>query len=87
MYCNEYGVPKLELYAVFYFNEKFLSCLAGREFTLRVDIQALSWLNTYSMEQPMIGQWIARLEIISPQNNPPTWHAAPKRRWTQQTDQ
>ena len=57
-----YGAPKLEMYAVFYFMEKFHSYLAGREFTLRVDNQALSWLKTYSMDQAMIGRWIARLD-------------------------
>ena len=50
------------MYAVFYFIEKFHSYLAGREFTLRVDNQALSWLKTYSMDQAMIGRWIARLD-------------------------
>ena len=57
-----YGAPKLEMYAVFYFVKKFHSYLAGREFTLRVDNQALSWLKTYSMDQAMIGRWIARLD-------------------------
>ena len=57
-----YGAPKLEIYAVFYFIEKFHSYLAGREFTLRVDNQALSWLKTCSMDQAMIGRWIARLD-------------------------
>ena len=57
-----YGAPKLEMYAVFYFIEKFHPYLAGREFTLRVDNQALSWLKTYSMDQAMIGRWIARLD-------------------------
>ena len=50
------------MYVVFYFVEKFHSYLAGREFTLRVDNQALSWLKTYSMDQAMIGRWIARLD-------------------------
>ena len=58
----KYGAPKLEMYAVFYFIEKFHSYLAGRESTLRVDNQALSWLKTYSMDQAMIGRWIARLD-------------------------
>ena len=57
-----YGAPKLEMYAVFYLIEKFHSYLAGREFTLRVDNQALSWLKTYSMDQAMMGRWIARLD-------------------------
>ena len=57
-----YGAPNLEMYAVFYFIEKFHSYLAGREFTLRVDNQALSWLKTYSMDQAMIKRWIARLD-------------------------
>ena len=43
-----FGAPKLEMYAVFYFIEKFHSNLAGRDFTLRVDNRALSWLKTYS---------------------------------------
>ena len=42
-----YGASKLEIYTVFYFIEKFHSYLAGREFTLSVDNQALSWLKTY----------------------------------------
>ena len=57
-----YGTPKLETYAIFYFVEKFHSYLAGREFTLRVDNQALSWLKTYLMDQAIIGRWIARLD-------------------------
>ena len=50
------------MYAVFYFIEKFHSYLAGREFTQRVDNQAFSWLKTYSMNQAMIGRWIARVD-------------------------
>ena len=57
-----YGAQNLEMYAVFDFIEKFHSYLAGREFTFRVDNQALSWLKTYSMDQAMIGRWIARLD-------------------------
>ena len=56
------GSQKLELYAVFYFMEKFHSYLAGRELTLRVDNQALSWFKTYSMDQAMNGRWVARLK-------------------------
>ena len=57
-----YGAPKLEMYVMFYFIEKFHSYLAGREFTLRMDNQAFSWLKIYSMDQAMIGRWIARLD-------------------------
>ena len=57
-----YVSPKLEMYAGFYFIENFHSYLAGREFTLRVDNQALSWLKTYSMDKAKIGRWIARLD-------------------------
>ena len=56
------GAPKQGMYAVFYFVETFHSYLAGRELTLRVDNQALSWLKTYSMDPAMIGRWIARLD-------------------------
>ena len=59
---THYGAPKFEMYAVFYFIEKFHSYLAGREFTLRVENQSLTWLKTYSMDQAMIGRWIACLE-------------------------
>ena len=58
----KYGALKLEMYAVVYFVEKFHSYLAGRKFTLRVDNHAFSWLKTYSMDQAMIGRWIARLD-------------------------
>ena len=57
-----YAAPKLEMYAVFYFIEKFHSYLTGREFTLWVDNQGLSCLKLYSMDQAMIGRWIPRLE-------------------------
>ena len=57
-----YGAPKLEMYAVFYFVEKFHSYLADREFTLRVDNQAMSCLKPCSMDKAMIGRWIARLD-------------------------
>ena len=56
------GAPKLEMYAVFYFVEKFHSYLVGRKFTLREDNQALSWLKSYSMDQAMIGRRISRLD-------------------------
>ena len=49
-----YGAPKFEMYAVFYFIEKFHSYLAGREFTLRVDNILNPWLKTYSIYQAMI---------------------------------
>ena len=57
-----YGAPKLEMFAAFYFIEKFHSYLAARKFILRVDNQALSWLKTYSMDMAMIGRWISRLD-------------------------
>ena len=45
-----YGAPKAEMLAVVYFLEKFCSHVAGRQFTLRVDNQAISWLMTHSMD-------------------------------------
>ena len=57
-----YGAPKLEMYAMFYFIKQIHSYIAGREFTLRLDTQALSWLKTYSMDEAMIGRWIVRLD-------------------------
>ena len=58
-----YGAPKLEMFAVFYFIEKSHSYLAGREFILREDNQALLCLKTYSLDQAVIGRSIARLDI------------------------
>ena len=43
----KYVAPSLVMYAVFYFIEKSYSYLAGGEFTLRVDNEALLWLKTY----------------------------------------
>ena len=56
-----YGAPKLQMYDLFYFIEKFHSYFAGREFTLPVDNQVFSWLEIFSMDQAMIGRWIAHL--------------------------
>ena len=59
---TEYGAPKLEMYAAYYFILKNHSYLSPRKFTLRVDNQALSWLKTYSTDQAIIGRWIMALE-------------------------
>ena len=56
------GAPKLEMYAAYQFNVKNHSYLCPRRFTSRVDNQALSWLNTYSTDQALIGRWIMALE-------------------------
>ena len=58
----KYGAPKLEMYAAYHFIVKNHSYLCPRKFTLRVDNQALSWLNTYSTDQALIGRWIMALE-------------------------
>ena len=54
-----YGAPKLETYAIFNFTEKIHSYIAGREITLHMDNQALK---LYSMDQAMIGRWVARFD-------------------------
>ena len=58
----KYGAPKLEMFAAYYFIVKNHSYLCPRKFTLRVDIQALSWLKTYSTDQALIGRWIMTLD-------------------------
>ena len=78
--------PKLELFAVIYFIEKLHFYLAGREFTVRVDCQALSWLKTKSMDQVMIGRWISRLDQYH-FTTVPTPQSTQKCGWTQQMDQ
>ena len=58
----KYGAPKLEMLAVVTFVKKFESFLAPRQFTLRVDNQALSWLKTYSMTSGLVGRWLMLLD-------------------------
>ena len=52
----KYGAPKLEMLAVVTFVKKFESFLGSKQFTLRVDNQALSWLKTYSMTSGLVGK-------------------------------
>ena len=58
----KYGAPKLEMYAAHYIILKNHSYLCSRNFILRVDNQALSWLKTYSTDQALIGRWVMALE-------------------------
>ena len=58
----KYGAPKAEMFAVVLFREKYRAYLGSAPFKLRVDIRALSWLKTYSMDQSYIGRWIVRLD-------------------------
>ena len=58
----KYGVPKAELFAVVTFVEKYRAYLGSEPFKLRVDIRALSWFKTYSMDQRYLGRWIVRLD-------------------------
>ena len=58
----KYGAPKLEIFAAYFFTDKFHSYLDPRKFFLRVDNQTLSWLKTYSIDMAMIGRWISRLD-------------------------
>ena len=58
----KYGAPKLEMLAVVTFVRKFESFLAPRQFTLRVDNQALSWLKTYSMTSGLVERWLMILD-------------------------
>ena len=58
----KYGAPKVEMFAVVTFVEKYPAYLGSAPFKLRVDNIALSWLRTYSMDQSYIGRWIVRLD-------------------------
>ena len=59
---RNYSVPKKEMYAVITFCEKFRSFLEPREFTLRVDNAALSWLKSYSLQKcPRAATWALAL--------------------------
>ena len=81
-----YGAPKLEMYAVFYFIEKFHSYLVGREFTLRVDNQALIAENVLDGSGH---DWTldCASRPIPLQNDPQTTHTTQKCRWPQQKNQ
>ena len=59
---TKYGAPKAEMFAVVTFVEKYRAYLGSEPFKLRVDIRALSWLKTYSMDQSYTGRWIVRLD-------------------------
>ena len=50
------------MFAFIPFVEKYRTYLGIEPFKLRVDIRALSWLKTYSMDQSYIGRWIVRLD-------------------------
>ena len=58
----KYGAPKAEMSPVVTFVEKYRAYLGSEPFKLRVDNRALSWLETYSMDQRYIGRWIVRLD-------------------------
>ena len=49
------------MFAVFTFVEKYRAYLGSELFKLRVDNRALSWLETYSVDQSYIGRSIVRL--------------------------
>ena len=50
------------MFAVNTFVEKYRVYLCSEPFKLRVDIRALSWLKTYSMDQSYIVRWTVRLD-------------------------
>ena len=58
----KYGAPKVEMFAVITFMEKYRAYLGSAPFKLRVDNRALAWLKTYLMDQSYIGRWIVRLD-------------------------
>ena len=57
----KYGAPKVEMFAVVNFVEKYRAYLGSEPFKLQVDNRALSWLKTYLMDQSYIGRWTVRL--------------------------
>ena len=59
---RKYGAPKVEMFAVVTFVEKYRAYLGSEVFKLRVDNRALSWLKMYSMDQSYIRRWIVRLD-------------------------
>ena len=56
------GAPEAEKFALVKLVEKYRAYLGSAFFKLRVDIQSLSWLKTYSVEQRYIGSWIIKLD-------------------------
>ena len=58
----KYGAPKVGMFAVITFVEKYRAYLGSAPFKLRVDNRALAWLKTYSMDQSYIGSWIDILD-------------------------
>ena len=58
----KYEAPKVEMFGVVTFIEKYRAYLGSEPFNLRVDNRALPWLKTYSIDQSYIGRWIVRLD-------------------------
>ena len=58
----KYGPPKAEMFALITFVEKYRAYIGSALFKLRVDIRALAWLKTYSMDQSYIGRWFVCLD-------------------------
>ena len=58
----KYGATTAEMFAVITFVENYRAYLGSALFKLRVDNRALSWLNTYSMDQSYIVRWIVILD-------------------------
>ena len=58
----KYGAPKAEMFAVVTFVEKYCAYLGSAPFKLHVDNKALSWFETFSMDQSYIGRWIVRFD-------------------------
>ena len=59
---RRYETAKLEMFAVVQIVEKFSQYLSLRKFKLRVDLYALSWLNTHASEENSIAaRWLGRL--------------------------
>ena len=56
------GAPKTEMFAVVTFVEKYRTYMGSATFKLRVDNRAISWLNTYSINQSYIGRRIVILD-------------------------
>ena len=59
---RKYSAAKSEMLAALTFIEHNRKWLLGREFTIRVDNQAFSWLKTYSTKSEHVGRWIVRLD-------------------------
>ena len=59
---NDYAAPKFAIFAAVALIKKFNFYIATKIFPVRTDSQTISWLETHSLDESVIGCWINILD-------------------------